>query len=103
MVGRRVAVKWKLLIKLTSDQIIALAAAINPDGAGASAAWLHSPMPINLFQAFFARTCVEEQFHGTIHLVIVNTDAQFTMDLTTESGVHWYLAAWYVNPAQDVD
>ena len=59
MVGRRVAVKWKLLIKLTSDQIIALAAAINPDGAGASAAWLHSPMPINLFQAFFARTCVE--------------------------------------------
>ena len=40
--------------KLTSDQILALAAAINPDGAGTSAAWLHSPMPINLFNAFFA-------------------------------------------------
>ena len=90
-------------IKLTSDQILALAAAINPDGPGISAAWLHSPMPINLFNAFFARTCVEEAFHGTIHMVIVNTDAQYTLDLTTESGVHWYLAAWYVNPAQDAD
>ena len=90
-------------IKLTSDQIIALAAAINPDGAGTGAAWLHSPMPINLFQAFFARTCVEEQFQGTIHMVIVNTDAQYSMDLTTESGVHWFLAAWYVNPSEDAD
>ena len=60
-------------------------------------------MPINLFNAFFHRTCVEERFHGIVHLVVVNTDAQFSLDLTTESGVHWYLAAWYVNPAQDAD
>ena len=62
-----------------------LAAAINPDGQGQGAAWLHSPMPINLFNAFFHRTCVEERFHGIVHLVVVNTDAQFSLDLTTES------------------
>ena len=45
-------------------------------------------MPINLFNAFFHRTYIEERFHGIVHLVVVNTDAQFSLDLTTESGVH---------------
>ena len=103
MANGRLNIAGSGAVKLTSDQIVALAAAINPDGQGQGAAWLHSPMPINLFNAFFHRTCVEERFHGIVHLVVVNTDAQFSLDLTTESGVHWYLAAWYVNPAQDAD
>ena len=75
-------------VKLTGDQIIELATAINPDGAGLSPSWLHSPMPINLFNVFFARTCAEEPYHGVVHIVVVNIDAQFSFDVSVESGIH---------------
>ena len=88
-------------VKLTGDQIIELATAINPDGAGQSPAWLHSPMPINLFNVFFARTCAEERYHGVVHIVVVNTDAQFSFDVSVETGIHWFLAAWYINPVDE--
>ena len=74
---------------------------MNPDGPGTSPAWMHSPMPVNLFQSFFARTCDEEKFHGVVHLVVVNTEPQYTMQPNVEGGVHWYLAAWYINPSSD--
>ena len=89
-------------VQLTSDQILQLAAAINPDGPG-SASWLHSPMPQNLFNAFFARTVAEDQFHDQVHIVVVNTDAQVSFDVTTESGIHWYLAAWLIKSSDAED
>lgn len=90
-------------VQLTSDQILELAAAINPDSPGQSAGWLHSPMPLNLFNTFFARTLAEEQFHGIVHMVVVNTQPQFTFNPSVVGGVHWFLAAWLINPAADVD
>ncbi len=38
--------------------------------------WLHSPSPINYFYAFFARTVAEAKFHGKLHIMAVNTQAQ---------------------------
>ena len=63
--------------------------------------WLHSPSPINYFYAFFARTVAEAKFNGKLHIMAVNTQAQHSAT-SSISGTHWFLAAWYIEPEEEV-
>lgn len=80
---------------LTGDEIIALAAANNPDGEHTSPAWLSGPCPINFFYTHFDRTLKNPRDHGKVHISVVNTQAVY--ELTDEpTGKHWFVVAWCV-------
>ena len=83
---------------LTADQVLQLAAANNPDGAGKATEWMHSPMPINLFEAFVARTVFDRKYHNMLHIVVVNIDSQMNHHFHSGStpGTHWFTAAWRI-------
>ena len=88
--------------QLYSEEILALAARLQaaPDGVSPGnddVGWMHSPVPLNYFKSFFARTVVEKRYHGTVHVMAVNTDAQYSIH-TAVSGTHWFLCAWFIEP-----
>ena len=83
---------------LNGEQIIELATALNPDRAGTSPSWLYSPSPLNFWRTRFVETVTDERQHGRVHLMVVNSEAQYT--LTDEvGGRHWFAVAWWINPA----
>ena len=49
------------------------------------------------FTDFFAQTLTQKRYHGIVHIMAVNTDAQFSIH-TAVSGTHWYLCAWFIEP-----
>ena len=85
---------------LTDDQILALASADNPDGHNTAPSWLMGPAPINYFRTTFHNTLLRRADHGRVHIMVVNTEAQYTLQ-DAASGMHWFLAAWYIEPESD--
>ena len=85
---------------LSDDQIQQLATIHNPDRPHTSPSWLHGPAPINFWEKHFARTLVQPAQHGRVHIMVVNTEEQLTLDATA-SGLHWFVIAWFIEPKPD--
>ena len=87
--------------QLLGDEILGLAARINPDGPDVNPAWLSGPGPINYWRTHFARTLVDPRDQGRVHIMVVNADeAQVsTANAGAIGGSHWFVAAWFVEPA----
>ena len=85
---------------LTGDEILHLVSLNNPDNVETGASWLSGPAPMNFWRTHFERTLVTEHEHGRVHMMVVNTMNAYT--LTAEaSGAHWFVAAWFIEPASD--
>ena len=87
---------------LSGEDIILLATAGNPDPPSPhhEPAWLSGPGPINFWHTHFARTLTDVRDQGRVHIMVVNTEAAYSLT-ATDVGLHWFVAAWYVEPAGD--
>ena len=80
---------------LSDDDVLTLVDAGDPSPEPNGRRWLSGPGPINYWRSHFARTVTEPRHHGRVHIMIVNTDEQYDV---RDSGSHWFLAAWYIEP-----
>ena len=85
------AARW-----LTDDEILSLVTTHNPDGYGTSPRWFSGPGPYNLFQRHFERSCRAPD-PSRVHIYAVNSESQTEMT-AAHGGLHWFLAAWIVEP-----
>ena len=85
---------------LTDDQILKLASVDNPDADETAPGWLSGPAPINYFRTAFLNSLIRRADHGRVHIMIVNTEAQYTLQ-DAASGLHWFVAAWFIEPDSD--
>ena len=84
---------------LTGDQILGLAAAVNPEGAGTSPAWLSGPGPLNYFRTMLSRTVVNSATQDKkLHIMVVNNVNAYSLT-ETFTGEHWFVVAWWLNGA----
>ena len=81
--------------QLTGDESVNLISQHNPDGITTGASWLSGPAPVNFWRTHFERTLANVAEHGTVHIMVVNTES--AIHLTDElRGTHWFVAAWRV-------
>ena len=85
---------------LLGDQILELASAHNPDGAGQDPSWLNGPGPFNMWRVHFLNTVSTATQHGRVQIWVVNSESQHSLTAPI-SGQHWFLVAWFVEPAVD--
>ena len=85
--------------QLLGDQILGLASIMQAEANAGSndVGWMHSPSPYNYWHTFFMRTLTNPAYHGTVHIMAVNSDSQHSLHATT-AGTHWFLAAWFIEP-----
>ena len=43
--------------------------------------WLSDPGPLNFWQTHFARTIANSRYHGRVHIMIVNADNAFSLNV----------------------
>lgn len=90
-------------IWLSGDQILYLVE--HGPGAGQGLGglhhrWLSGPGPLNYWKTHFARTLAEAQYHGRVHIMVVNTESQHSLS-DFDSGRHWFVVAWYIEPENE--
>ena len=88
----RLNIQSKDATKLLGDQILGLASIMQAganDGSN-DVGWMHSPSPYNYWHTFFMRTLTNPAYHGTVHIMAVNSDSQHSLHVTT-AGTHWFL------------
>ena len=56
--------------------------------------------PLNYWKTHFARTLAEAQYHGRVRIMVVNTESQHSLS-DFDSGTHWFVVAWYVEPENE--
>ena len=83
---------------LTGDEILNIAHANNPDAPQTAPAWLSGPGPMNFWQTHFARTLIDDNEHGRVHMMVVNTVNAYTLSAQA-SGAHWFIVAWFIDPS----
>ena len=83
---------------LREEEIQQIATQLNPDGPGLSPSWLSGPGPINSWHVHFARTLASQPLHGRVHIMVVNSEAAYTLT-DGGAGQHWFAVAWLVEPS----
>jgi hypothetical protein len=83
-------------VLLNTNQIHAIAAHFNPDGAGSPAAWL-TVTSYNNWEEAFDTSLTDPTMKGIVHIFVVN-NAIVDVPSDEEVGEHWIFVAWYVDP-----
>lgn len=86
---------------LSDDDILQAVTFDNPDGEMQSPHWLSGPAPMNFWRIYFDRTVLNSEDWNRVHIMVVNTENQYTLT-ATPTGLHWLVIAWRINEDEDV-